>query len=57
MCAVRVIILLMMSLNLSDTAILNIKNADYPCIISRINKSETVNLLENAKLTEKSGTL
>ena len=57
MCAVRVIIVLMMSLNLSDTAILNIKNADYPCIISRINKSETVNLLENAELTEKSGTL
>ena len=57
MCAVRVIIVLMMSMNLSDTAILNINNADYPCIISRINKSETVNLLENAELTEKSGTL
>ena len=57
MCAVRVIIVLMMSMNLSDTAILNINNADYPCIISRINKSETVNLLENAELTEESGTL
>ena len=57
MCAVRVIIVLMMSMNLSDTAILNINNADYSCIISRINKSETVNLLENAELTEKSGTL
>ena len=49
--------LLMMSRNLSDIAILNIKDADYCCIISRINKSEDINLMQNTDLTEKSGTL
>ena len=39
--------LLMMSMNLSDTAILNIKSADYCCIISRISKSEAINLMQN----------
>ena len=36
--------LLMMSLNLSDIAILNIKSTDYRCIISGISKSEAINL-------------
>ena len=49
--------LLMMSMNLSDIAILNIKGSDYRCIISLISKSEVVNLLQNADLTKKSGTL
>ena len=44
---------LMMSLNLSDVAILNIKGSDYHYIISLISK----NLLQNADLTEKSGIL
>ena len=42
---------------LSDIAILNIKGADYCCIISGISKSEAINLMQNIDLTEKSGTL
>ena len=49
--------LLMMSVNLSDTAILNIKGSDYRCIISLIRKNEAINLMENAYLTGKRGTL
>ena len=43
----------MMSMNLSDVAILNIHGADYRCIISGISKSEAVILLRNIDLTEK----
>ena len=39
--------LLMMSIYLSDIAILNIKGSDYYCIISLINKNEAVNLMQN----------
>ena len=49
--------LLMMSMNLSDIAILNIKCSDYRCIISLISKNETTKLMQNADLTEKSGTI
>ena len=45
--------LLMMSVNLSDIAILNIKGSDCCCIISLISKNEGINLLQNADLTEK----
>ena len=48
--------LLMMSMK-SDIAILNIKDLDYRCIVSGINKSEPINLIKNIDLTEKSGTL
>ena len=41
---------LLMSMNLSDIAILNIKGSDYHCIISRISKNEAINLLQNLKL-------
>ena len=37
------IIYAMMSMNLSYIAILNIKSADYHCIISGISKSEAIN--------------
>ena len=47
----------MMSIDLSDFAILNIKYSDYRCSISLISKDETIKLLQNADLTEKSGTL
>ena len=47
--------LLMMSINLNDIAILNIKG--YCCIISLISKNEAINLIQNADLTEKSGAL
>ena len=49
--------LLMMSVNLSDIAILSIKGADYCCIISGINRKEAIKLMQNARLTEKSRTL
>ena len=49
--------LLMMSLNLSDIAILNIKGSHYRCITSLISKNKAIKLLQNADLTEKSGTL
>ena len=45
----------MMPMSYSDFAILNIKGADYHCIIYQIN--EAINLLQNADLTVKSGTL
>ena len=43
----------MMSINLSDIAILNITGSDYHCIISLVSKNEAVNLLQNVDLTEK----
>ena len=47
----------MMSMNLSDIAILNIKGSDYHCIISLISKNEVIKFLQNADLAGKSGTL
>ena len=44
-------------MNLSDIPILKIKNVDYCCIITGVSKSETINLMQNIYLTEKSGTL
>ena len=44
------------SMNFSDIAYLNIKNAGYCCIISGINKNEAINLMQNVDLIEKSGT-
>ena len=46
-----------MSINLGDIAILNIKGSGYRCIISLISKNEAIKLLQNADLTENSGTL
>ena len=45
--------LLMMSINLINIAILNIKGSDYHCIISLISKNDVINLMQNADLTEK----
>ena len=44
---------LMMSMNLTNIAILNIKDSDYRCIISLISKKEAIKLMQNAELTEK----
>ena len=44
-------------MNLSNIAILKIKNADCRCIISGISKSEAVKLFRNINLTGKSRTL
>ena len=49
--------LLMMSMSLSDIAILNIKGSDYCCIISGISKDGAMNFMQNVDLNEKSGTL
>ena len=49
--------LFMMSMNLNDIDILNIKGSDYRCIISLISKTEAIKLMQKADLTEKSGTL
>ena len=37
--------LLMMSMNLSDIAMLNIQGSGYRCIISLVNKNEIINLM------------
>ena len=44
-------------MNLRDIAISKNENADYRYIISGTSKSETIKLLQNIYLTEKSGTL
>ena len=49
--------LLMMSVNLSDIPIFNIKGSDYCCIISLISKNEAINVMQNAELTKRSGTV
>ena len=49
--------LLMISANLRDIAILEIKGSDYRCIISLISKKEAINLIQNAALTEHTETL
>ena len=48
---------MMSIINLSDNAIFNIKSADYHFIIGGISKNEAINLMQNANLTEKGGTL
>ena len=57
MSAIDVHNLLIRSTNLSDIAMLNIKGSDYCCIISLISNTEARNLMQNADLTEKIGTL
>ena len=37
--------------------VLNVKSADYCCIISGISKNVAINLMQNADWTEKIGTL
>ena len=49
--------LLMLSMNLSDIAVLNIKCADYHSIINRITVSEAIILIQNINWTENSRTL
>ena len=48
---------LVISMNISDIAILNIQGTDYRCVINGISKSEPVNLLQKANLSERHGTL
>ena len=51
MSATDVMILLMMSMDLSNIVILNIKGSDYRFIISLISKNEAITLMQNADLT------
>ena len=46
---------LIMSIDFNIITILNIDGIDYRCIIAGISKSEAINLLRNAYLSEKSG--
>ena len=48
---------LMMSMNLDNIADLNTRGVNYCCIFNGINKSEAVNLLQNADLSKKCRTL
>ena len=47
----------MMSMNLSDNATLNIKGSNDRYVIALVIKNEAINLMQNADLTEKNGTL
>ena len=42
--------LAMLSVNISDIAIISIKNIDYCCIIHNISKSKAINWIENSVL-------
>ena len=46
-----------MSINTDNIAVLNIWGVDYCCNIYGIHKSDVVNSLQNAYLTEKTGIL
>ena len=47
----------MMSINLNNIAILNIRSAVYCWIINIISESEAINLLEKVNVGKKSGSL
>ena len=42
----------MLSVNISNIAIMTVKNVDYCCIICNISKSEAINLLKNFVLED-----
>ena len=42
----------MISVNLSDIVVLNIRGSDYCCIINAISKNEVIHLMQNADLTK-----
>ena len=44
---------LMFCLNISDIAIITVKNFDYRCIIHNISKSEVIDLLKNLVLEDR----
>ena len=43
----------MLCLNISDIAVITVKNVDYRCIMYNINKSEAIHLLENFVLKDR----
>ena len=46
-----------MSIDINNIALLNIHGVDCCCIVFGIRKSETINLLKDADLEEKKGSL
>ena len=44
----------MLCLDISDIAIITVKNVDYRCIMYNISKTEAINLLENSGLENRS---
>ena len=50
--AMVVMILTMVSVNISDIAIITVKNIDYRCIIHNTIKSEAITLLKNSVLQD-----
>ena len=47
------IIMIMFCLNLSDIAIIAVKNVDYHCIIHNIRKYDAIHLLKNYVLDDR----
>ena len=45
--------LTMLSVNISDIAIITVKNVNHRCIIHNISKSEAINLLKNYVLKDR----
>ena len=43
----------MLCIDISDIALMTVKNVDYRCIIHNISKSEAINLLENSVLEDR----
>ena len=52
MYAMVVMILTMVSVNISDIAVITVKNIDYRCIIHNTIKSEAITLLKNSVLQD-----
>ena len=50
-------VVLLLSINLCDLVILNIRNVGYRCSVDGISKSKGINLLRNVDLNGKSETL
>ena len=46
-------VLTVLSINVSDIAIITVKNVDYCCIFRNISKSEAMNLLKNSVLEDR----
>ena len=45
--------LTMLSVSISDIAIITIRNVDYRCVVHTISKSKTINLLKNFVLGDR----
>ena len=48
-----VMVVIMLCLNISNTAIINVRNVNYRCIMYTISKYKAINLLENSILEDR----